>query len=150
MKKLFFLFFTVLFVCSVGFGQDSIPVDSIPLDSFTEARDTSITVVPPEGGVPTVRWLFNAQNGIYGLLLYVIMWLSGFIPGLKKLDDKRLRALIVGLILAGGLVIWQLFEKDLHWQDFVGMAFTFISTQLAYIFVLAPIPPLRTPEPEKK
>lgn len=114
------------------------------------AQDTTIKIpTPPTGGV-TVDWLFNPQNGVFAFLLYVLMYLSGFIPGLKKLDDKRLRALVVGIVLAAGLTIWQVAQKDLSWQDFAGMAFAFISTQLAYIFVLAPIPALKTPEPEKK
>jgi hypothetical protein len=116
----------------------------------TPAQDSTIVIDPPPGGTPTVNWLFSQANVIYMGLLYLLTFLSGYLPFLKKLDDKRLRALIIGLILAGGFVVWQLFQKDLNWMDFAGLAFAFVSTQLGYQFILSPIPALKTPEPEKK
>lgn len=114
------------------------------------SSDSTIVIpVIPDGGI-TVEWLFSPENGVFAFLLYILMYLSGYIPFLQKLDDKRLRALIVGVLLAGGFTVWQLFQKDLTWQDFAGMAFAFISTQLTYIFVLAPIPALKTRRPENK
>lgn len=154
MKRLFLI--TILFVTSLAWNTGQMiaqdPADSIEQieQDVQVTQDTTITLPTlPDGGV-TVDWLFNPQNGVFAFLLYVMMYLSGFIPGLKKLDDKRLRALVVGIVLAAGLTIWQVAQKDLSWQDFAGMAFAFISTQLTYIFVLAPIPQLKTPEPEKK
>lgn len=154
MKKL--LLITILFVSSLAWNTGQV-VAQEPTNAAEQveqpaqvAQDTSITLPTLPDGTPTVDWLFNPQNGVFAFLLYALMYLSGFIPGLKKLDDKRLRALVVGLVLAAGLTIWQVFQKDLSWQDFAGMAFAFISTQLTYIFVLAPIPALKTPEPEKK
>lgn len=114
------------------------------------SSDSTIVIpVIPDGGI-TVEWLFSPETGVFAFLLYILMYLSGYIPFLQKLDDKRLRALIVGVLLAGGFTVWQLFQKDLTWQDFAGMAFAFISTQLTYIFVLAPIPVLKTRQPEIK
>lgn len=149
MKRLFLI--ATLFASLAWNTGQAIAQEAADLAAQTEAIAQSNEVVLPalpDGGV-TVDWLFNSQNGVFAFLLYVIMYISGFIPGLKNLDDKRLRALVVGLVLAAGLIIWQLFQKDLSWQDFAGMAFAFISTQLAYIFVLAPIPVLKTPEPQK-
>ena len=148
MKKLSFLIFTI-FLAFTGamVAQDS--TDTV--EQVVEvAKDTSIVIAPPPGGTPTVNWLFSQANAIYMLLLYVLGWLSGFIPFLKKLDDKRLRMLILGLILAGAFVVWQLFQKDLNWQDFAGLVLAFVATQLGYQYILSPIPVLKTPEPEKK
>lgn len=116
----------------------------------TAIDTTGLTPVIPE--LPekiTVDWVFNTQNGLFSILLYVIVYLSGFIPGLKKIGDKRLRALIVGITLGAGVIVWQVFQKELAWQDFAGLVISFIGTQLSYIFLLSPIPPLKTPEPEK-
>lgn len=113
-------------------------------------QDSTIIIAPPPNGTPTVDWLFTQANGIYMLLLYLLGYLSGYIPFLRNLDDKRQRMLIIGLILAGAFAVWQLFQKDLNWQDFVGLAFAFIGTQITYQNVLSPIPVLKTPNPTRK
>lgn len=148
MKKIIFFFAILLF--SMPFevaAQDS--ADAV--EQVQEvAQDTAVVIVPPPGGTPTVDWLFSQANAIYMVLLYLLGWASGFIPVLKKLDDKRLRMLILGLILAGAFTVWQLFQKDLNWQDFAGLVMAFVATQLGYQYILSPIPALKTPEPEKK
>lgn len=162
MKKYIFLF-TMFFALSLNLSAKEPPtqpvnteqtatpekVDSAPVHPAfqEEAKDSTVIIVPPNGN-PTVDWLFSQANAIYMLLLYLLGWLSGFIPGLKKLDDKRLRMLILGLILAGAFTVWQIFQKDLNWQDFVGLVMAFVATQLGYQYILSPIPILKTPEPK--
>lgn len=168
MKKLFVLFFTVLLCCSASFGQakDSVALnvqgtetkltneDVSLLVEYAQAKmvqeaqvanDSSIVVVPPPGGTPTLDWLFNEKNGVFAALMLLLMYASGHLPFLQKIDDKRKRAIVVGVFLAIGTTVWLIFDKGVTWQAYGGMALTFVSTQLTYIFGLAPIG-LKTPE----
>jgi len=97
-------------------SEEAEQLPALPADGFT-GNDTPIKL--PTGD-PSLEWLFNPENGVLSGLLMLIMYLSSYIPGLKKLDNKRLRALAVGILLIGGVVIWRVFEQDLTAANFLG------------------------------
>lgn len=159
MKKLIFLlaFGWTILAGPFSYSQGETSGPEKQEAATTEAPQAVTPEVPAPAGdltgidVPdsiTVEWLLNPQNGVFSAGLLLIMYLSGFIPILNGIDDKRRRALVVGLILAAAVVVWQLFQKDLSWTDFFGLAVSFIVTQLGYIFVLAPAGAV-TPTPAK-
>ena len=142
MKKLISIFTFLLFTM-FAMAQDApqglkAPMaDTVIVDTLVADTATQIVILPPVGA-PTVEWLFDAKTGIFSLGLLLLMYISSFIPGLGKIDDKRKRALVVGLILGLALVIWRIFDKELTIGNFIGMAIAFISTQVTYAYGLAP------------
>lgn len=139
-KQLFFLSFFLL----LALVLPAQVFDTLPTDEVIAVTD-DVPMAPP---AITVEWLLNPQNGVFAAGLFVIMWLSSFIPGLRNLDDKRKRALVVGLVMAVAISIWRLFDKSLSFTNFLGMAVTFVQVQLGYMFIIEPTP-LKTPDPKK-
>lgn len=51
--------------------------------------------------VPTKGWQLpdwlNWYNALYGAIVVLITYVSGFIPGLKKITEIRLRVIVIGI-----------------------------------------------------
>lgn len=115
----------------------SIIVESLDSTQLSQLEKSGPIKLPQS--TPTLDWLFNDKNGVFAFLLMLLMYLSERIPFLKKIDDKRRRALVVAVFLGIGVTVWRLFDNSVGWAEFGGMAIAFVSTQLAYIFGLAPM-----------
>lgn len=111
-----------------------------PLDIQGEAAQAqSLKDVKLPNGSPSLDWLFNEENGIFAGILTLLMYLSGFIPGLQNMPDKRKRAVALGVFLIAAVVIWRAFDSEVTLANFIGTLFTFFNVQLLYIFGLKPL-----------
>jgi hypothetical protein len=105
--------------------------------------------VPPAGGggaAIDIDWMLNKENLIASLVMLLLTFASKWFPGLGKITDTKLRALVVGLtVITGFLVVKFVGPGNVNWGDFASLGVTYLLTSLGYDKFLKPLG-IKTPK----
>jgi hypothetical protein len=119
-------------------------VTTIILSLFSFAAfaqvDTTLVANPVVDGNVNVNLLIGAEEALFSALLLVITYFSYMIPGLKKLQNKHIRALAIGCTLILGFVTYHAASgENFNIAQLINYAISYILTTSAYDKIFKPV-----------
>lgn len=111
----------------------------IGMDAIAQV-DTTLVPYPATSQGLDVQLLIGAEEGLFSALLLVITFFSYMIPGLKKLQNKHIRALAIGATLALGFTAYHATSGDsFNIAQVINYAISYILTTSAYDKIFKPV-----------